>query len=622
MKKTHLFALLLALCLVLTACGETPAVDTPPAGDTQSTQNTQGDTQSSQNTQDKGGDSGSVTSDSSMFTDRDLRSTYDDGKAAVITLSGTSASCPSNAVSVSGGAVTILDEGTYILTGTLTDGQIVVNAPKDAKTQLVLRDVSVHSDSSAALYVKAADKVVVTLEGENTLSCGESFAAVDENNIDGAVYAKADITFNGSGSLTVTSPAGHGIVGKDDVVFAGGSYDITCASHGVDANDSVRITGSHLTVASGKDAIHAENADDASLGFVFIEKGTFLLQAEGDGISAGGTLDILGGSFDILCGGGSENGSKQSSDNWGGFGGGMMPGGMMPGGMMPGGMGGTRPGGMGSSQQTSTQGESTSMKGFKSTGDLSVSGGIFAVDSADDAFHSNANLTVSGGNFTIATGDDGFHADENLTIADGTISISESYEGLEGLDILISGGKIDLVSADDGINAAGGTDQSGGGGRDQFGGMGGGFGMGSGNGSITISGGEIYMQASGDGIDANGTLTISGGYTVVCGPTQGDTAVLDYDKTAIITGGTFIGTGSTMMAQTFSEGSTQGVFAVTCGTQAAGSRILLTDAAGNTVVDHTPDLSFGLVVLSTPDMVSGQDYTITIGEASGTFAAS
>ena len=150
----------------------------------------------------------------------------------------------------------------------------------------------------------------------------------------------------------------------------------------------------------------------------------------------------------------------------------------------------------------------------------------------------------------------------------------------------------------------------------------GGFGMGSGDGSITISGGELYLNASGDGLDANGTLTISGGYTVVCGPTQGDTAVLDYDKTAIITGGTFIGTGSTMMVQTFSQGSTQGVFAVTCGSQQAGTPILLRDASGNTVVDYAPDLPFGLVVLSTPGMVSGAEYTITVGEASGTFAAS
>ena len=609
MKKMRLFALLLALCFALTACGaEEPAVDTPDEG-------------SQQSQQDKDTDR-PATSTNELFTERDLRTTYDETKAAVVTLSGTTASSTSNAVSVQGSTVIILDEGTYILTGTLTDGQIIVSAPADAKTQLVLRSVSVHSDSSAALYVKTADKVFVTLEGESALTSGESFTAIDENNIDGAVYAKADLTFNGSGSLSVSAPAGHGIVGKDDVVFAGGSYDITCSSHGVDVNDSVRITGADLTVESGKDGIHAENTDDASLGFVYIESGTFLLSAEGDGISAGGAMDILDGSFDITCGGGSENGTKQSSDNWGGFGGGMMPGGMMPGGMG----GGKGPGGMSfGSVTTDTSEDSTSMKGIKATGNLTISDGIFVIDSADDAVHSNANLTVSGGSFDIASGDDGFHADENLTIAGGTISITECYEGLEGLHITVSGGKIDLKSSDDGINAAGGTDQSGGGGRDQFGGgmggPGGMGGMGSGNGSITISGGELYLQASGDGIDANGTLTISGGYTVVCGPTQGDTAVLDYDRTAIITGGTFIGTGSTMMAQTFSEGSTQGVFAVTCGSQQAGSAITLKSASGETVIDYTPQLSFGLVVLSTPDIVAGEIYTITVGEASGTFEA-
>ena len=605
MKKLRVLSLALALCFLLAACGEKePSAEQQPDPDSQQTQtDTDSDSQQTQTDTDSTAQN-MVISDSDMFTDRDLRTSYDESRAVLITLNGSSAACTSNAVSVQGGTVTILDEGTYLLTGTLTDGQIVVDAPKDAKTQLVLRSVTVHSESSAALYVKTADKVVVTLEGESTLSCGESFTAIDENNIDGAVYSKADLTFNGSGTLTITSPAGHGIVGKDDVVFAGGSYDITCASHGVDANDSVRCVDADLTVASGKDAIHAENTEDASLGFVYIQSGTFLLSAEGDGISAGGTMTLLGGSFDILCGGGSENGSKQTSDNWGGFGGGKS------------GMGGV-------SSITGTAEDSTSMKALKAAGNLSVSGGIFAVDSADDAFHSNADLAISGGSFEIATGDDGFHADENLTVSGGTVTVTESYEGLEGHHITVSGGKITLTASDDGINAAGGTDQSGSGGRDQFGpgGMGG-FGMGSGDGSITISGGEIYMNASGDGIDANGTLEISGGYTVVCGPTQGDTAVLDYDKTAVITGGTFIGTGSTMMAQTFSEGSTQGVFAVTCGSQQAGSRILLTDAAGNAVVDYTPVLPFGLVVLSTPDMVSGAEYTITVGEASGTFAAS
>lgn len=119
---------------------------------------------------------------------------------------------------------------------------------------------------------------------------------------------------------------------------------------------------------------------------------------------------------------------------------------------------------------------------------------------------------------------------------------------------------------------------------------------------------------------ANGTLTISGGYTVVCGPTQGDTATLDYDSSAVITGGTFIGTGASGMAQTFSD-SQQGVIAVMVGNQSAGTQISLADASGNTILSYAPELSFGVVILSSPELVKGEIYTITVGSQSAEFEA-
>jgi len=140
------------------------------------------------------------------------------------------------------------------------------------------------------------------------------------------------------------------------------------------------------------------------------------------------------------------------------------------------------------------------------------------------------------------------------------------------------------------------------------------------NGSIKVSGGNLYVKASGDGIDANGTLEISGGYTIVVGPTQGDTATLDYDKSATITGGTFIGTGAQGMAQTFSD-SKQGVVAVSVGNQSAGTNITLKDKGGNTIIEYAPELSFAVVILSSPDIVSGETYTITVGLESGEFEA-
>ena len=555
--------------------------------------------------------------DEDMFTDRDSKTEYDESKAVSIQLNGTSAASSSNSVRISGSTVTITEEATYVISGTLTDGMIIVNAEDTAKLQLVLNGVEITSKTSAALYILKADKVFVTLaDGKtNTLANGGSFTAIDENNIDAAVFSKQDLTFNGSGSLTVTSPAAHGIVCKDDLVFTGGTYTVNSASHGLDANDSVRISSStKLTIDAGKDGIHSENTDDASLGFIYISDGTMNIEAEGDGISAGAYVQIENGTFDLLIGGGSENGSKEHADNFGGF--------------MGGGHGGGRPGGMRpNSSQSSTitaDESSTSMKGIKAANSLLISGGAFKIDSADDAVHSDVSVTINGGTFEIASGDDAIHAEDTLTVTAGMIDISDSYEGLEALYIDVQGGDIKLEASDDGLNAAGGTDQSGiTGGRDgMFGGGGkpGGFSSNA-NGSIKISGGNLYVKASGDGIDANGTLEISGGYTIVVGPTQGDTATLDYDKSATITGGTFIGTGAQGMAQTFSE-SKQGVVAVSVGNRSPGTNITLKDNGGNTIIEYAPELSFAVVILSSPDIVSGETYTITVGSDSGAFEAS
>ena len=600
--------------LILGLLGGCGKADT---GDTKTEETDSGSEESAADTDESTAEADFAEADADMFTERDYDTDYDEESSISIRLNGSTAEASSDSVQISGGTVTITEEATYIISGTMDDGMIIVDAPDTAKLQLVLDGAEINSSASAPLYILEADKVFVTLaEGsENTLSNGGSFTAIDDNNIDSVIFSKQDLTLNGSGSLTVTSPAGHGIVSKDDLVITGGAYAVTSASHALDANDSVRITGeTTITADAGKDGIHAENNDDTSLGFVYISGGELDIQAEGDGISAGAYMQVENGMFQIIAGGGSENGTKESSDSWGGF------------------MGGPGHGQQAEASDISadtSEDSGTSMKGIKSTGDMWISDGSFTIDSADDSVHSNTSVTVNGGTFEIASGDDAFHADETLTITAGTVNITESYEGLEALDVDVQGGEITLVASDDGVNAAGGTDSSGTqGGRDAMFGGGGPGGMGGGpggssssNGSITISGGTLYVNASGDGMDANGSLTISGGYTVVTGPTQGDTATLDYDTSAVITGGTFIGTGASGMAQTFSD-SEQGVIAVTAGNQNAGTEITVTDQNGNTIVSWTPELSFNVIIISSPDIVSGENYTITAGNVSGEIQAS
>ncbi len=591
MKKQALLSLLLAAGL-LTACG---------AGKAQShSQDTSAE--SAGLAGDGGADavsgtlSGAVSWDeAALFTDRDRRTSYDDGDAVRILLQGLTAECDSKDVTVDGGTVTIRAEGTYVLSGTLDNGQILVDAGENDQLQLVLDGVNVNSSASAALYIREADKVFITLaeDSENTLSNGGSFVSDDGDSIDGVLFSKQDLTCNGAGRLTVTSPGGHGVVCKDDLVLTGGTYTVRAGSHGFDVNDSVRIDGAALVLETGKDGVHVENEGDETLGYFYLADGSLSVVSDGDGISASGALGVSGGDVTVTSGGGHENGPQHAS---GGFGG----------------------SGWNRAVTSSTDTDSTeSTKAIKADGGLLLAGGTFALDSADDAVHSNGDVTVAGGTFTILTGDDGFHADEALTVTGGTIRVENSYEGIEGLHVLVTGGEIQLTADDDGINAAGGTDESGfgfGGGRGPGGGPGG-----SSDGSVVISGGTVSIVAYGDGIDVNGSLEISGGDVTVTGPTEGDTAALDFDTGGVITGGRFVGTGGAGMAQTFS-GSSQGVIALQVGNQPAGTQIVLRDG-GEILLTVEPSLPYAVVILSLPELTKGETYTVTVGSYTGEFKA-
>ena len=144
---------------------------------------------------------------------------------------------------------------------------------------------------------------------------------IDENSIDAVIFAKTDLTLNGSGSLTINAQAGHGVVSKDDLVITGGNYTITAASHGLSGKDSIAIAGGTFTITSGKDGIHAENADDLSLGTLYIADGTYTIASQGDAVSAQGALQIDGGTFDLYTGEGSASVDMTTSDDLGPMGG-------------------------------------------------------------------------------------------------------------------------------------------------------------------------------------------------------------------------------------------------------------------------------------------------------------
>lgn len=555
-------------------------------------------------------------SSADMFTERDLAGTYEESGAVYVTLSGDGITGETDGVAINGQTVTITAEGTYIFSGTLSEGQIVVDADK-AKVQIVFDNVDITCASSAAVYVKNAEKVFVTLaEGaQNTLRNTDEYVAIDDNNIDAVIFAKSDLTLNGTGSLTIVSAEGHGIVSKDDLKITGGTYDITAAGHALSGKDSVRIADGTFILTAEKDGIHAENADDEEKGYIYIADGDFTITSDGDGMDASNIVQIEDGTFDITAGGGAANSQKTHESD--------MPGGGMSqnierpdGESMP--QMGEKPDGENMPQDTTTDESGTSTKGIKAGGGMYLNGGTYQINSADDSIHSNANIMIADGTYTLATGDDGVHADDALTVNGGTITVTESYEGLEGLTVTINDGTIDITARDDGINTAGGTDQSG------FGTFGDHFkGMDSADDEteettdnemwMELNGGYIHILAGGDGVDSNGDLTINGGEIYIDGPSDNGNSAIDYGdrSSAYVNGGMLVAIGSSGMAEGMSDSSKQEVLMVKLGEQMEAGDVELTDSEGNVIVSYTALKSYDCVIISTAEVESGATYTLT-----------
>lgn len=487
----------------------------------------------------------------------------------------------------SNGVLTISQPGTYVLSGTWNDGTVVVDTNKESVVNLVLNGVSINSSTSSAIFIKKAYKAVISLqEGTvNTLTDASNYVYADETVDEpaAALYAKCDLTINGTGTLKINANYNDAIKCNDSLKILSGTYDITSVDDGIIGKDMLVIEDGTFTINVTGDGLKASNDTDETLGFILINDGSFTITAGADGIQAETVLNINGGEFEITTGGGSAKATTQS-DDWGwNF--------------------------WGTSGTTTTEEESTSYKGIKAGVTLRITAGEFALDTCDDAIHGNGTVYIDGGNYTIATGDDGIHAESELTINGGTVTITKSYEGLESYVITLNNGTVSIVASDDGINAAGGTTST-----TQTGwGFGGGMGASQGA-ALVINGGTLTVNAQGDGLDANGSVQVTGGTVFVDGPTNSGNGALDYDTTFEISGGTLAIAGSTGMAQAPSTSSTQASVSLTfTQTQAAGTTVTVYDKDGNEILSYAPSKMFQNIVLSSPEMTVGEDYKFVYG---------
>jgi hypothetical protein len=469
----------------------------------------------------------SVVSGLVSYGDDDLYTEWENEDVTSIQLNGSTATSEgSGAVVVSGSKVTIKTGGVYVLSGTLDDGEIIVDAEDNNTVRLVLNGVDITSSSSAPIYMKNAEKTVISMpEGtENTVTDGTQYvyddAEAEEPN--SAIFSKGNLTINGEGTLVVGANFNNGITGKDDLKITGGTIEITAKDDAIVGRDLLAIKEGTFVITAGGDGFKTTNDEDTAKGNLVIEGGDFNITAENDGIQAQTSLYTLGGDYTITTGGGSPETVAVNQNAMGG-----------------------RGQSDSTTSTTTTTTETSSSKGLKATAELAIAGGTFAIDSLDDAVHSNGNVLIEGGEFTIATGDDGIHADASVLTKGGNITVTKSYEGIEGAVIAIAEGTIDVTASDDGINVGGGVDGSG-------------MDMESSTSSdmmLQISGGYVSVNSQGDGLDSNGNFVMTGGTAVVSGPTNSGNGSLDYNGTFEISGGLLMAAGSSGMVQASSDTS-------------------------------------------------------------------
>ena len=523
-------------------------------------------------------------SDSAYFTTKDQDGDWDTSSATVITLTGDGADISGNGAYTNDGNVVITNAGYYVVTGSLTDGYISVDAYDSSKVFIQLAGVEINCSDDACIRVDQADKVFLTLAqgSQNILTSGSTYTdEALEDGTDGAIFAHDDLTINGSGSLTVTAEYRHGIAANDDLVITGGNITVTAPADGVRGNDSLRIKDASITVDAGDDGLVTSNEEEN--GYLYIESGTLNITAADDAIHTTGEITMAGGDVTITAG---DDGIHSDTAFY---------------------------------ISDGTLLINDCYEGVEAL-IIEVSGGDITIYPEDDGFNANGNSSgqmggMGGGQMQgppdMGSANGGMPAGPGMGATDGEMPAAPDMGATDGeMPAAPDMGSTDGAAAPD-MNSADGSTQST---------------------SDTASDEETYLSISGgtitiinengndaDGLDSNGDIRISGGTIYVSLKGDGSNSAVDYGSesggVAEITGGTIIACGASSMAEAFDSTSTQASILYNTSTTAeAGTTLAIEDADGNVLLSWDVPCSFSSALISCPEMEVGGTYTVVIGD--------
>lgn len=344
------------------------------------------------------------------YEEEDVDASYDESTATQLELNGSDTTAV-DGVSVEDQTVTITQAGTYVVSGSLSNGQLVVNVNKEEKVHLIFAGVTITNEDGAAVVIEQAEKVITTLASDttNTLTDGSSYTLAEgETEPDAAFYSKEDLSINGDGTLVITGNYSNGLRSKDDLVLAGGTIEITAKNNAIKGKDSVSILAGNYTLNTTEgDGIQANNTEDAEKGYVAIDGGTFSIQSGRDGIQAETNLSVQSADITIKTADGAQSQSLVTDESYKGL----------------------KAGG-GDTADDSKQ--------------ITITGGTLVIDAEGDGLDSNGNVTMSDG-VVIVNGP--------TTGGNGALDYNGTFELTGG--VLLAAGTTDMA-----MNVSGGSQQS------------------------------------------------------------------------------------------------------------------------------------------------------------------
>lgn len=484
---------------------------------------------------------------------------WDEASVIHIALNGNTISTSSENVSVNGSNAVIHSEGNYLITGTLTNGSLIVDTDIDALVRLILKDVSIHNGSGPAILIEKSRKTIISLDGDsqNLLTDGTLYANPNDDP-NAALFSKSDLTIFGTGSLSVDGNYNDAITGKDGLIVKSGNITVTSVDDGIRGKDYLIVDSPNITINSGGDGLKSDNEDNNITGQVLMYGGSVNATTGGDGITGGNNVIVTSGFIHIVTGGGN---TKDTS--------------------------------------------SLSQKGIKAGKSVKLLLDSMWIDAVDHAIDSDGTIEINGGNYSLYSARAGIHSNVSTIVDGGSLSIIRSMEGFESKNIVINGGTIKISSIDDCFSATEGYDVD----VDD-----GSF--------VGINDGYLVLNCMrGDGIDSNGSIEMKGGKVIIHGPPAAPEVAVDFNKSFDISGGFLAGSGtnSELLEYPDTTSSQNSLMAIFAEQYPASTIFNISDNEGNQILTFQPSGQYQSVLFTSPLLETGKSYYLDIeGTSTGT----